>query len=153
MTSTRRILTAGDFSTLSQLSEEWRSSEKWFAPTARKMLEDALVVFPSDLPRDVASLGSRVTYAERGTQSRTAELTALVLFDRDYLPIRMPLGLALLGRREGDEFEVRLENGRLQHIKLEKVIEQPERTWPGRFEADASDVSGRAIEAGTEEGA
>ena len=138
MTNVNRILTTGDFSTLIRLSDEWNSSGHWLGPRARKMLEDAVVVFPSDLPPDVASLGSRVAYSESGRHTRTAELTALLLLDRDYLPVRLPLGLALLGQRERAEFEVQFDDGSLQRIKLEKVLEQPEKARPGRFEAGGS---------------
>lgn len=140
MTSANRILTTGDFSTLSRLSDEWSAAGRWLAPHARKILEDAVVVFPSDLPPNIASLGSRVTYSESGQQVRTAELTAVSLFERDYLPILLPIGLALLGRREGEEFDVYLEDGSLQRVKLEKVLEQPEKTWPGRFAAKAASM-------------
>lgn len=136
MTSVNRILTTGDFSTLSRLSDEWSSSGLWLGSQVRKLLESVLVVFPGDLPPDVASLGSRVAYTENGKEYRTGELTALCLFERDYLPVRLPVGLALLGRREGETFDVQLEDGSLQHITLERVLEQPERTWPGRFEAN-----------------
>lgn len=117
------------------------------------MLDKAVVVFPEDLPPDVASLGSRLEYSENGEKRATAELTALLLFGRDYLPVRLPLGLALLGRREGEEFDVLLDDGSVARIKLEKVLEQPERTWPGRFTGDASLVSRAQVALQMEEGA
>lgn len=145
MTSVNRILTTGDYHTLSRLSDEWNSSGQWLGPRARKVLEGAAIVFAADLPPDVASLGSRVAYTERGQQSRTAELTALALFEREYLPIRLPLGLALLGRREGQEFDVQQEDGSVQRVKLEKVLEQPEKNWSGRFGADPAVHTGAAL--------
>ena len=153
MTSVNRILTSGDFSTLGQLFEEWHAADHTLAPTARKLLDGAIVVFPSDLPPDVASVGSRLEYSENGERRATAELTALQLFGREYLPVRLPLGLALLGRREGEEFDVLLEDGAIQRIKLEKVLEQPERTWPGRFTGDASLVRQAPASLQSEEGA
>lgn len=151
MTSVNRILTSGDFSTLSRLVEEWHETGFTLVPLARRIAEDALVVFPSDLPPDVASLGSRLEYSESDGKRVTAELTALLLFDRDYLPVRHPVGLALLGRREGEDFDVLLDDGTLQRIKLEKVLEQPERTWPGRFSGDALPVSQTPVALQTEE--
>ena len=105
MTNVNRILTSGDFSTLSRLVEDWHAAGYALAPLARKIVGHARVVFPSDLPPDVASLGSRLEYSGDGKRS-TAELTALVLMERDCLPVRDPVGLGLLGRREGEEFEV-----------------------------------------------
>lgn len=145
MASINRILTSGDFSTLTRLCDEWHAAGHSLAPLARKLLDNAVVVFPSDLPSDVASLGSRLSYTENDETRDAAELTALLLFDRDYLPVRLPLGLALLGRREGESFDVLLEGGVTRRIKLEKVLEQPERTWPGRFSGEASLVTQTSV--------
>lgn len=139
MTSVNRILTTGDFATLSRLADEWSSAGQWLGAHARNILRDAAVVFAVDLPPGVASLGSRVSYAAKGQQSRTAELTALCLFEGDYLPICVPLGLALLGRREGGEFDVQQEDGSMQRVKLEKILAQPEKTWPGRYGTETAE--------------
>jgi hypothetical protein len=142
MTNVNRILTTGDFSTLGRLVDEWNASGQWIGARARKILENSAVVFAADLPPDIASLGSRVSYAEKGRPSLMAELTALCLFEREYLPIRHPLGLALLGRREGEEFDVHHEDGCVQRVRLEKVLEQPERTWPSRYRAETPAADG-----------
>jgi len=136
MTDVHRILTSGDFATLSRLAEDWRTAGHSHAPLARRILETAQIVFPSDLPADVASLGTRLEYSAGDGRRSTAELTALCLFERDYMPLRHPLGLALLGRREGADFDVMLDDGTTQRVRLERILQQPERTWPGRFSAD-----------------
>lgn len=129
---------SGDFSTLSRLVEEWLEAGRTLAPRARSIVEDAIVVFPSDLPPDVASFGSRLEYSASDGKRATSKLTPpLLLFDRDYLPVRHPVGLALLGRREGEDFDVLLDDGTPQRIRLEKALEQPERAWPGRFTGNA----------------
>lgn len=147
MTSVNRILTTGDFAALIRLEDEWRSKGRWLGACARKIIEEATVVFATDLPPDVASIGSRVIYREKSQASRTVELTALHLFEREFMPIHLPLGLALLGRREQEEFHVEQEDGSVRRITLEKVLEQPERTWPGRFGAHSSVASGRVVKA------
>lgn len=148
MTNVNRILTTGDFSTLSRLVDEWSSSGKWITTQARKILENAAVVFPADLPHDVASLGSRVAYTEKRQQTRTVELTALCLLERDFLPVRLPLGLALLGRREGEVFDVQQEDGSVQQVRLEEILEQPEKTWPGRYGNETTEAdNGTAVTA------
>jgi transcription elongation GreA/GreB family factor len=127
------ILTAGDFATLSRLSDEWNACGSDIAVQLRRKLERAQVVFPSDLPRDVASLGSTITYSERNSEPCTVTLTALMLIGDRYLPISHTLGLALLGLREGDQVEVEAGQEKVQRFTLDQVIDRPESAWPGRF--------------------
>ncbi len=147
MTVVNRVLTSGDFATLSDLFEEWQAAGDALVPTARKILEGVVVVFPSDLPPDVANLGSTLQYSDSSGKRRVVELTALSRQDGDSLPIHHPLGLALLGRREGDEIDVRLDDGTLQRIRLEKVLAQSERSRHG---ADTSHTDRNLVIARTE---
>lgn len=126
------ILTIGDFSTLEALLQRWTERDHELTPRLRAKLEMAKVVFPDDLPRDVASLGSRVAYAI-GDETHVSVLTATVLADRDCLPVTLPVGLALLGQREGWAAMFEIEPSRSRSVTLGQVIEQPEAMWPGRF--------------------
>jgi regulator of nucleoside diphosphate kinase len=127
------ILTAGDFSTLKTLHEQWSVRGHGLAAALRKKLEAAQVVFPDDLPRDVASLGSQIAYATGDDALHIHTLTCLSGLDREWLSICLPAGLALLGQREGRVLNFGVEPERSQRVTLHRVLEQPEASWPGRF--------------------
>ncbi len=126
------LLTIGDFTTLSSIHEQWSQRDHDLVLQLRAKLETAVVVFPDDLPRDVASLGSQIAYAV-GEETHVATLTGTTGLDRRWLPITLPFGLALLGQREGwaKNFDVRPGCSRV--LTLGRVMEQPETSWPGRF--------------------
>jgi regulator of nucleoside diphosphate kinase len=126
------LLTIGDFSTLEALHEQWAERDHELTPALWAKLESASIVFPDDLPRDVASLGSRIQYAV-GDQVHVSVLTGASGVSDDRLPIALPIGLALLGRREGWALNVETGPERFCMLTLGRVIEQPEKAWPGRF--------------------
>jgi regulator of nucleoside diphosphate kinase len=126
------LLTIGDFSTLEALHEQWAERDHELTPALWAKLESASIVFPDDLPRDVASLGSRIQYAV-GDQVHVSVLTGASGLSDDCLPISLPVGLALLGREEGWALNFETGSGRYRMLTLGRVIEQPETTWPGRF--------------------
>jgi regulator of nucleoside diphosphate kinase len=126
------LLAIGDFTTLKTLHEQWTERGHDLAPLLRAKLEAAKVVFPDDLPRDVASLGSQIAYAV-GEESHISVLTGTTGLDKGSLPITLPLGLALLGQREGWAKNFEVEPGRSLRLTLNRVIEQPESSWPGRY--------------------
>lgn len=126
------LLTIGDFSTLEALHEQWIERDHDLTAMLREKLEIAKVVFPDDLPPDVASLGSQVEYAI-GDEKSIATLTAAIAMQRDWLPITLPAGLALLGHREGWAVQLQTTPGQFRLLTLGRVVQQPEATWPGRF--------------------
>lgn len=138
------ILTIGDFSTLEGLLQRWTERGHDLAPRLRAKLEKAKVVFPDDLPRDIASLGSRIAFAI-GEETHVSVLTATVLVDRDCLPVTLPVGLALLGQREGWAAMLEIEPSRSRSVTLGQVIEQPEASWPGRFTPKEALLSAPAL--------
>lgn len=126
------LLTIGDFTTLSSIHEQWSQRDRDLVPQLRAKLEAAVVVFPDDLPRDVASLGSQIAYAI-GEETHVATLTGTTGLDRHWLPVTLPFGLALLGQREGWAKYFDIGPGRSRVLTLGRVLEQPETSWPGRF--------------------
>lgn len=133
------ILTAGDFATLGRLYDEWSSCGRDIAAHLRRKMDRASVVFPSDLPHDVASLESQIIYSGPDGKTCQAQITALMLLDDQHLPVSRPLGLALLGRREGEEVEVNPDGNSIRRFTLVQVVGQPERTWPNRFSPASSE--------------
>jgi regulator of nucleoside diphosphate kinase len=94
---------------------------------ARK-IRSATVVFRDDIPPDVATLSSRVTFTVDGREPDTRILS----HDRMtspiglFLPITTPRGLALLGLAAGQAFRLAKPDGGEEHIVLEAVPYQPE---------------------------
>lgn len=88
-------------------------------------LERAFVVEPSELPRDVVTMHTRV----RVTDLMTGEPHELVLVfpgqadvGAQRVSVLAPIGTALLGYREGDDVEW-LTPGGLRRLRIEKVIQ------------------------------
>jgi transcription elongation GreA/GreB family factor len=125
-------LTIADFGTLTALQKEWTARAHPLSFTLRQKLNGARVVFPGDIPRDVATLGSCVAYTVDRGRSFTRTLTGLTGLGPLELPVTVPLGLALVGRREGEAFPVREPDG-ARIVELHRVTDQPEAAWPGRF--------------------
>ncbi len=125
-------LTIADFETLTGLQKEWAGRAHPLSLALRQKLNGARVVFPADLPPEVATLGSEVSYTIDRGRSFTRTLTSLAGLAPSELPVSVPIGLALLGRREGEAFSVR-EPDAARTVELHRVLRQPEALWPGRF--------------------
>jgi regulator of nucleoside diphosphate kinase len=126
------LLTIGDFATLESMAKRWAERDHELTPLLKAKLDIAEVVFPDDLPKETASLGSRIEYAI-GDDVRIATLTGEVALAREWLPLTLPEGLALLGQREGWTINFETKPGRFRPLTLGRVLEQPEANWPGRF--------------------
>lgn len=129
-------LTIGDFSTLRALEEHWSENDHALLPDLRRKLDSARVVFQDDLPRGVATLGSRIAYTVDRGELETRALTCLAGVGEQWLPIRLPVGLAILGRSEGQDINVREGGGAQRLVRLHRVFDQPEANWPERFEPE-----------------
>jgi hypothetical protein len=129
--NTQYTFTVGDFAALKALENHWSERDHELLPALRRKLESARIVFQTDLPRHVATVGSQVAYTIDRGELETRTLTSLAAPGGHWLPVQHPLGLAILGRREGEVFEV---SG--QDIHLHRVFDQPEANWPGRFQQD-----------------
>lgn len=91
-------------------------------------LERAQVVPADRVPSNVVTMNSRVMLVDSDGEHRTS--VSLVFPDAPAcegsgVPVLSPLGLALLGCREGDEMVWPTRNGE-RRIRLERVIYQPE---------------------------
>lgn len=91
-------------------------------------LDRAQVVPPEYIPSNVVTMNSRVVLVDADDDHRT--FVSLVFPDAPAsegsgVPVLSPLGLALLGCREGDEMVWPIRNG-VRRIRLERVVYQPE---------------------------
>jgi regulator of nucleoside diphosphate kinase len=128
MTAETCILTTKDFTILEVMRDRCLGKDASLAPILQRKLDSATVVFREDVPADVATLSSRVTFSVDGRDPDTRILS----HDRMtspvgmFLPITNLRGLALLGLTEGQEF-VLSDGGRDEaRVLLETVHYQPE---------------------------
>ncbi len=121
----RTILTTKDLTILEALRDRLPDAADPLRPLIERKIARALVMLRAEVPRDVATLSSRVSYRVGVTETDTRVLSATI---RDsaavglFLPITTRRGLALLGLREGQM--VTIEGG--ERLTLEKVYYQPE---------------------------
>ncbi|MGH8765629.1 MAG: GreA/GreB family elongation factor [Burkholderiales bacterium] len=92
-----------------------RGSEAPAAEAVTELLYESHVVADEKLPRDVVAIGDAISYLElpRGVRR---EVTLAFPLDADAasgrISVLSPVGLALLGRREGESVGIDLPDGR-----------------------------------------
>ena len=97
----------------------------------RRALARATVVPAAEVPADVVTMNSRVTYADETTGLRA---TVKLVYPqgaagRDHVSVTSSLGTALLGLREGQEIDWHFPLGGRRRLRVEAVLAQPERRW------------------------
>ncbi len=94
----------------------------------RHELDHAYVVEPAAIPGDVITMNSQARLQD--LESRE-EMTFTLVFpehasiEHDRISVLAPIGTAMLGQREGDEFEWEVPAGRVR-LKVIVVLYQPE---------------------------
>ncbi len=94
----------------------------------RVELERATVVEPRDIPREVATMNSRVKFIEDAS-GKTFELTLVYpqqAGQPESISILAPVGSALLGLRVGQTIQWPMPGGKTSELRLLEVMEQPE---------------------------
>lgn len=122
------ILTTKDFTILEVMRDRCLGQSDPIAPILKRKLDSAVVVFRDDIPANVATLNSRVTFRVDGRASETRILAYECTHGPTgvFLPITTPRALALLGLSEGQAFLLTDPQGREERVLLEKVHYQPE---------------------------
>jgi regulator of nucleoside diphosphate kinase len=138
------ILTTKDFTIIEVMRDRCAADSPLVAILKRK-IETAQVVFRDDVPENVATLSSRVTFTVNGdtTDTRVLSHDAMVSAVGTFQPITTPRGLAVLGLAEGEAFRLTDREGREERIVLEKVQYQPEAARREREFSAASYSSAR----------
>jgi regulator of nucleoside diphosphate kinase len=122
------FLTTKDFTILEVMLDRCLGTGDPMRALLARKIESATVVFRDDIPPDVATLSSRVTFTVDGREPDTRILS----HDRMtspiglFLPISTPRGLALLGLAAGQTFRLAKPDGGEERIVLEAVAYQPE---------------------------
>ena len=124
------ILTTKDFTILEAMRDRCQDLSGPYGTLLRRKLDTAQLVLCDDVPADVPTLNSRVTFSVDGRDPDTRVLSqdrmpaAVGMF----LPITTLRGLALLGLAEGQAVVVGNQEGREEMLSVEKVSYQPEAT-------------------------
>lgn len=143
MTRETCFLTTKDFTILEVMRDRCLGRDDPLAPILKRKIEAATVMFRDDIPVNVATLSSRVTFSVDGRDPDTR----IISHDRMtspigmYLPITTARGLALLGLSEGQGFALRNGDGEEERIVLHEVHYQPE---AARREKEALERPGTA---------
>lgn len=93
-----------------------------------RQLDSAVVVKSEEVPRDVVTMNSRVRVrdlATRETLDVTLVFPALTALEQGRVSVLAPMGLALLGAREGEVVEWLTPRG-TRRARVERVVYQPE---------------------------
>lgn len=96
----------------------------------RQELDRAIVVSSMAIPPDVATMNSRIRYVDETTgERRTVSLVYPAQADAEAgrVSVLEPVGTALLGLSAGQAIEWTFPDGSRRRLKLEAVLEQPQR--------------------------
>lgn len=128
MTNNRMIyITAADMARLRSLVADQRNSREELK-TLKSELDRARVVASGEIPRDVITMNSKARLREVQTDdvmTYTLVFPELADYEARRISVLAPIGTAMLGQREGDEFEWEVPAGPVR-LRVEKVIYQPE---------------------------
>ncbi|MFA7566971.1 MAG: GreA/GreB family elongation factor [Alkalispirochaeta sp.] len=137
MTATRILLTRADYDTLQKIVSSSKRFHKAPIPQFLRFvreLDSAVVLDPEDFPGDVITMRSRVGYTVgQAEEIRYAKLVfpAQTVENKENISILSPLGLALIGEREGAEVEYvapggtfRLRVRSVEHHNAQSVVQR-----------------------------
>lgn len=128
MTRETCVLTTKDFTILEVMFDRCLGRDDPLAPILKRKIESATVMFRDDIPVNVATLSSRMTFSVNGREpdSRIISHDRMTSPTGMFLPITTARGLALLGLSEGQEFTITNADGQEERILLHEVHYQPE---------------------------
>lgn len=121
-------LTTKDCTILEIMLDRCQDKSSATAMLLRRKLDNATVLFWEDMPSDVVTLSSRVTYRVDDGAAETRIITHDEMRGMvgSVLPISNPRGLALLGLSEGQSMSVDGPGGTRQTVTAEMIVYQPE---------------------------
>ncbi|MEQ1942708.1 nucleoside-diphosphate kinase [Mesorhizobium sp. VNQ89] len=121
------VLTTKDFTILEVMLDRSKEADNPMARLLRRKIDAAKVVFADDVGTTVATLSSRITYRIDAGEpdSRILSHDRMNASSVLFLPLTSPIGLALLGLSEGQDFYIESTEG-MRRIMLEAVLYQPE---------------------------
>jgi regulator of nucleoside diphosphate kinase len=129
-------LTTKDHTVLDVMRERSTGRDEIVAEILRRKLSRAVVLFGEDIPAEVVTLSSRVTYRVDGGPAETRiispeNMRGLVGL---LLPIGHPRALALIGLAEGQSMTIPKPGGGTETLAVVQVVYQPEAARRERLE-------------------
>lgn len=132
MQSQSIIVLDTDIERLSQLVRDLRHSrfrDQAQVELLERTVENAEVTSSAGFPRNAIKMNSRFRVLDLGTGKKQV-YTLVYPSEADVfagsISVLAPLGIALLGRRQGDTIEVRVP-GRIRRLRIERVLYPPDR--------------------------
>ncbi|MCB1468477.1 MAG: nucleoside-diphosphate kinase [Rhizobiaceae bacterium] len=137
------ILTTKDHTILEVMLDRCANPASEMASLLRKKIRSAQIVFRDDVPPNVVTLSSRVTFSINGKPSDTRVIAHERMHHPVglFLPLTTPRAVAMLGMLEGQAFRFPVEGGLSETIVVERILYQPE---AARRERDAMPEVSRA---------
>lgn len=122
------ILTTKDFTIVEVMRDRCLGADDPLASILTRKIASAIVVFRDDVPDDVVTMSSRVTFSVDGRDPDTRVIShdPVASTTGMFLPVTTLRGLALLGLAEGEQFVFTNHEGIAERVLLEKVHYQPE---------------------------
>lgn len=131
MTGKQIWITYYDLERLSSLIESSKTpgyQKKFYLKQLDQELENAKVVSPQDIPRDVITMNSHVRIRDLGSGEKKEYILVFpsdARIEDGKISILSAIGTALIGYRVGDIIEWQVPSG-LRRLKIEKILYQPE---------------------------
>src|SRR5690348_8460850 len=122
------VLSRLDVERIENLLDRLPATEAQQHASLRAELERAEVREPTDMPADVVTMNSTVTFSEEGTDERiTVSLVYPGVAGKPgTVSILAPVGSALLGLSRGQEIDWPMPGGRARHLRVMAIDYQPE---------------------------
>jgi regulator of nucleoside diphosphate kinase len=121
------FITQADMKRLQSLIESMKSSREDLQ-ALRAELNQARVVAPADIPKDVVTMNSKAQVRDLETNeimTYTLVFPGGANIDDGKISVLAPVGTAMLGHRAGEEFEWHVPAGPVR-LRVEEVLYQPE---------------------------
>ena len=123
-------LTTKDYTILEIMREQPFGLDELMRSILDRKLSNAIVALRDDIPADVVTVGSRVTYRIDDGRAETRIVAGDDFHGLSGLlpvaPISHPRGLAMLGLAEGDSATLHPHDGPAETIAVLEVVHQPE---------------------------
>lgn len=113
-------LTTSDYFMLQALELSGSEDGHWLAAFLRRKLSTAMVAFPADVARDVATIGSELHYRV-GPRSEIRLLLPHDRVENGGLYVGSRHGLALVGMRKGQTLDMAGQGGVMERLELQDV--------------------------------
>lgn len=113
---------------LVDVSLTFKEQDRGHLESLQHELERAHIVEPTDVPRDVVTMNSRVRLrnVETGEETvYTLVFPAEAKIQENKLSVLAPIGTAILGYRVGDTVDWRVPAG-TRRVRVEEILYQPE---------------------------